>query len=81
MLSWINKYYGPFDPSCLNQQEYNDKHPGDPAYTSKHLLFSPEEFDYDLRVNLYNLFENTVDPFLQLLRTQNLKEPIRTTDL
>ena len=42
---------------------------------------SSDEFDSDLRMNLFNLFDNTVDPFLEKLRKEGLKEPIKTTDL
>lgn len=30
---------------------------------------------------LYNLFDNTIDPFLAILRKGGLKEPIKTTNL
>jgi len=45
------------------------------------LFFSEEDFNYDLRNMLYNLFDNTIDPFLELLRKEGMKEPIKTTNL
>jgi dynein heavy chain len=81
VISWINKFYGEFDPTCPTLSEYQTKYTQPPTYTSTHLLFTPEDFDYELRLNLYNLFETTIDPFLTILRTPTMKEPIKTTNL
>ncbi len=81
VVTWINKFYGPFDPLCLTLADYQAKNLEEPAFTSRQLLFSQEDFDYELRMNLFNLFDTTVDPFLELIRSKGLKEPIKTTDL
>ena len=81
LLSWINKYLGPFSNLYLNLQEFNQN--TNNIYNSPNLLFSDEkDFDYELRLSLFYLFDNTVDPFINLFRRDlSFKEPIKTTDL
>lgn len=84
VLSWINKFFGVYNNEYLTLQEYEDAMKDRSInIDSDYLIFKDgNDFNYELRNNLYNLFDNSVDSFFEQFRNStHYSEPIKSTNL